>query len=560
MPFPRAHASHSLRHARRSAMSRHARRKLIDDRTAAQLRQLIDPSRLRLWPLVWVLAVCIAATVIGLAGPSWLARGGQSPAEPHLSDAGPASPPARVCGNDSVLGGGPSSAPPGAVTVPAGDDSGINWSRRHTTYWFAPGVHTLGSGQYTQIVAGAGSTYVGAPGAVIDGKRTNYYAFSGTAPHVTISYLTVRGFGTRGGNENEGVVNHNSAARWTIDHSTLRNNAGAAAMLGRHNTLLYDCLKDNQQYGFNAYSKTGPAHVVVEHNEIAGNDTYNWEKHDLGCGCTGGGKFWNVNGAIIKDNWVHGNHSAGLWADTNNRDFDIEGNYIAGNYSSGLIYEISYNALVKGNAFIRNGLGAGPANPGFPTGAIYVSESGADSRVPGKYGQTFSITQNTFKNNWGGVVLWENADRFCASPANTSTGSCTLVDPAVVTLKTCNASNIANRPYYSDCRWKTQNVLVDHNVFDLDPGSIGPSCTAANACGIQGLFSQFGSYPSWSPYEKRSVENHITLGQNNHFRDNIYEGPWQFMVHEQGNVVPWVMWQGSPYDQDPGSTMSPRRA
>ena len=29
-------------------------------------------------------------------------------------------------------------------------------------------------------------------------------------------------------------------------------------MLGSDNTLSYDCLKDNQQYGFNAYSPNGP--------------------------------------------------------------------------------------------------------------------------------------------------------------------------------------------------------------------------------------------------------------------------------------------------------------
>jgi len=541
-------------------MSRHARRTFINDETAEALRRLIDPSRLRLWPVIWVVADCISATVIGLAGPNWLASRGHQLAEPRITAAGPASPPARVCGNDAMLGGGPSSAPPGAVTVPAGDNSAIDWGQRHTTYWFAPGVHTLGSGQYTQIFPGTGSTFTGAPGAVLDGKRTNYYAFGGEARRVTISYLTIRGFGRRGGNQDEGVVNHNSAAGWTIDHSTLEDNAGAGTMLGSRNTLSFNCLRDNQQYGFSAYSRAGPAHIVIDHNEITGNDTYNWEKRNPGCGCTGGGKFWNVNGAVIKGNWVHRNHSVGLWADTNNRGFDIEGNYIEGNYSSGLIYEISYNALIKGNAFVRNGLGAGPANPGFPTGAIYLSESGSDSRVPGKYGHTFAITQNTFKNNWGGVILWENADRFCASPANTSTGDCTLVNPGVVTVKTCNAGNIAHRPFYSDCRWKTQNVSVNHNIFDFSPASIGPACTISNDCGIQGIFSQFGSYPSWSPYRGFVAENHIMFDQNNHFSANIYKGPWRFMAHEQGNVVPWVLWQGSPYDQDGNSTTNTRGA
>jgi len=327
-------------------------------------------------------------------------------------------------------------------------------------------------------------------------------------------------------------------------------------MLGSNNILSYDCLQNNQQYGFNAYSTAGPDHLVIDHNEIVGNDTYNWEARQSGCGCTGGGKFWDVNGAVVTNNWVHGNHSVGLWADTNNRNFDIRGNYFQDNYSSGLIYEISYNALIEDNTFSRNGLGAGPTNPGFPTGAIYLSESGSDSRIPGNYGTTFAIAHNTFINNWGGVILWENSDRFCGSPANTSTGSCTLVDPAVVKLHSCNRHDIASTPYYGTCRWKTQNVSVEHNVFDFNPASIGRSCTIQKGCGFQGVFSEYGTYPSWSPYKGTIVEKHITFDQNNHFADNAYRGPWRFMVLEQGHVVSWATWKKGPYHQDTGSTLN----
>ena len=90
-------------------------------------------------------------------------------------------------------------------------------------------------------------------------------------------------------------------------------------------------------------------------------------------------KFWDVKNAVISGNWVHGNHSVGLWADTNNRGFEVENNYISDNYGYGLIYEISYNAHVEHNTFLRNGLVSGPQNKGFPTGAIYLSESGRQS-------------------------------------------------------------------------------------------------------------------------------------------------------------------------------------
>ncbi len=42
---------------------------------------------------------------------------------------GPSSPPARVCGNAAILGAGPTSAPAGAVTVPAGSNAGVDFSQ-----------------------------------------------------------------------------------------------------------------------------------------------------------------------------------------------------------------------------------------------------------------------------------------------------------------------------------------------------------------------------------------------------------------------------------------------
>ena len=519
-------------------------------------------------PLGGAVAVCLLAVAIGSGSlgklVSQVAHLGTSHQEQPAStgpdfspsgSAGPTSPPVRVCGNNAIVGQGPTSPPARAIIVRAGDNGNVNWSRSHATYWFAPGVHTLGAGQYTQIIPGSGSRYVGAPGAVIDGQHANFYAFGGDAPGVTISYLTVRNFGQLGGNQNEGVVNQDSASNWTVDHSTVRDNAGAGIMLGSGDTLTYDCLERNQQYGFNAYSPNGPDNLTLDHNEIADNDTYNWESRQPGCGCSGGGKFWDVTNATITSNWVHGNSSVGLWADTNNQGFEFSGNYISENYAYGLIYEISYNALIQDNTFVRNGLGAGPKNAGFPTSAIYISESGADSRVHGRFSNVFRIVQNTFIDNWGGVILWENSNRFCNSPSNTSSGVCTLVAPNVATIQSCNSHDIARQPYYDDCRWKTQNVQVAHNTFDFDPDDLGQACTTTNECGFQGVFSEYGTYPSWSPYTAHSVEDHITYGQNNQFSANLYNGPWEFMAHEQGNVVSWSQWRANPYNQDNGSRL-----
>ena len=349
-------------------------------------------------------------------------------------------------------------------------------------------------------------------------------------------------------------MNHDAGRGWTIEFNTIQKNAGAGLFVGSDNVIRSNCLADNGQYGFSAYSPDGVTNVTLEHNEIARNNTDDWETREPGCGCTGGGKFWATVGAKLTSNYVHDNKSVGIWADTNNAGFVLEGNYISDNDSVGFLYEISYNARVRYNTFLRNARVDGPGNPGFPTGAIYLSESGGDARVGGGL-STIEVDHNVFTDNWSGVILWENADRFCNSPANTSSGDCTLGGSA--TLSRCAAGTIEAEPYYSDCRWKTQNVSVHDNEFSIDPAKVGGGCSADNGCGLQGVFSNYGTYPDWSPYQAEAIQEAITFHQNNVFASNHYVGPWQFMAYDQGTLLDAAAWQAAPYSQDRESTFAP---
>jgi hypothetical protein len=68
------------------------------------------------------------------------------------------------------------------------------------------------------------------------------------------------------------------------------------------------------------------------------------------------------------------------------------------------------------------------------------------------------------------------------------------------------------------------------------------------------LFSNWGSYPSWSPYQGDVVEQAITFSQANVFSGNTYTGPWQFMAHDQGVTLTPAQWQAAPYTQDANSS------
>ncbi|MDQ1412822.1 MAG: hypothetical protein QOE07_1410 [Acidimicrobiaceae bacterium] len=461
----------------------------------------------------------------------------------------PASPPAQVCGNSVVLAG-PSGAPLNSIVIPAGDNSAVNWRQPGVTFWFASGTHTLGNGVFSQIEAPANSTFLGAPGAVIDGQGINRYAFTQTAPNVTIRYLTVQNFVPALDN---GVVNHDSGTNWTIQYNTITNNAGAGVMVGPGDVVSYNCLKSNGQYGFNAFRTGGDSNITLDHNEITGNDTGNWEAVIPGCGCTGGGKVWNTATGTITNNWIHNNVGPGIWVDTDNAGLLIDSNYIADNDAEAIIYEISYNAQITNNNILRNGYVEGRAfaaqHSTFPVPAIYISNSGGDNRVNNGLYSTFSIANNNLVDNWGGVTLWEDANRFCGSDL-TST-FCTMGNPTA-NVATCVPVVINLPPYVSDCRWKTQNISVHDNQFSFS--RTNTACTTTG-CGEQAILADLGTSPAWSPYLGNGIDASITTQQNNHFANNAYVGDWQFAW---SNTTPltFTQWQGGPYNQDTGSTLN----
>jgi hypothetical protein len=460
----------------------------------------------------------------------------------------PQSPPAPVCGNAELLQG-PAELPPGAVVVPAGDNSRFDWSRPGTTFWFAPGVHTLGTGEFDQIIPAPGSSFVGGPGAVLDGQRLNRYAFGQQAPDVRIAYLTIRSFGRGLDNHNEGVVNHDAGDHWVIEHNTIVDNDGAGVLVGDGNVLRNNCLQDNGQYGFSAYEPDGVVDITIEGNEVVGNNRDDWESRFEGCGCTGGAKFWDTERAVVTGNWVHDNHGPGLWADYNNRDFLFEGNLFERNAGEALFYEVSYNAVIRHNTFRLNAISKGRRFAGdgdlFPVAAVYISESGGDSRVAGSAG--IEIHGNLFEDNWSGVTVWENADRYCG---NGATPGCTLNTSA--SEASCVQPGIARPPLYDDCRWKSKDVRVYDNDFRVTPSNIG--CTAS-LCARQALLSNYGTWPPESPYHGAAVQDAITFHQGNLWTSNRYVGPWRFMAHDMDTVLDLETWQAAPYGQDAGSTI-----
>jgi hypothetical protein len=488
--------------------------------------------------------------VLALTGCSLPAATAPATPAPAAPPAAPVDEVARVC--DRVQAG-PSTPPPGAVKVDPAVDADLtrktNANPPGTTFWLAPGTHTLTLEPFGQVEPKEGDTYLGAPGAVLDGRQANRFAFIGTAQDVTIRFLTVQGFVPP---QDQGVVNHDSGDGWIIEHNTIEKNEGAGLMAGAHQQVRGNCLRANGQYGLNAYQPSNEiTGLLVEGNEITGNNTGDWETRNPGCGCSGGVKFWSVDGADVRNNWVHDNRGPGLWADTNNNDFLVEDNLIERNDGEALFYETSYNLLFRNNVVRGNGIVSGQTfatrNDDFPTAALYLSESGGEPRIRARTDK-IEISGNQFDNNWSGITAWENSDRFCNSPANTSTGVCTRL---VTDTSDCDQPKIASPPLYDDCRWKTQRVDVHDNTFTFTDPNL--TCAPGYA-GRMAILANYGTYPEWSPYKGEVVQQAIVRDQRIQWSNNRYVGPWTFQLANVGRMYAQSDWQAAPFDQDRGST------
>jgi hypothetical protein len=443
--------------------------------------------------------------------------------------------PTAVCGTSMLTG--PGTAPAGAVTVSPGASTiqaAISSHAAGTTYYLAAGTYSITA----SIDPRDGDTFIGAPGAVIDGSNTQPVAFglNDHAANVKIEYLTIQHFA---GPQNNGIVNQGQGANWTIQYNTIQNNpdmqGGANGIeIGDGDVVRYNCLNGNAQTGISADGAKG---FTVDHNEVSTNAVGYEAKHN--CGCSGGMKFFTSTNATVTNNWIHDNGSVGLWVDTNNSFYLIDGNVIEGSEAEAIMYEISYNAVIRNNVMRGNGILGNASTADFPEPAIYVSESGGfDAGAAVTMGGVdvngvLLITGNTFVDNADGVVLYQNATRCCG------------------TKDGCSASCGGTTPLYSEVdadgnqRWNTQNVTVSSNTFTYDANGKCTADTSKNQyCSVQALFSTL-----------TAIDQNIAFHQNNVFKNNTYTGPWKFLVPDQSSaLITPSAWQAAPYSQDMGST------
>ena len=273
--------------------------------------------------------------------------------------------------------------PPGAVRMAPGADlqAVVDANPPGTTYCLGAGIH-----QNQTIRPKSNDTYIGEPGAVMDGGLATRYAFrsifepNASAPtvNVTIQGLTIQRYASASSVREqispEGAIEGQEG--WLIEGNLIRDNISGIS-LGRANwgwgdgAIIRDNrILENAEIGV----EINGSNILFEHNELAGNG---WALTDRDRAWSGGGsKFTDQrvwvdtqfsesisrertpeDNLVIRRNHVHSNIGIGLWLDVNNRYAIIAENLVESNYGSGILDELSANTTIRNNVIRNNRAG-----------------------------------------------------------------------------------------------------------------------------------------------------------------------------------------------------------
>jgi parallel beta-helix repeat protein len=211
------------------------------------------------------------------------------------------------------------------------------------------------------------------PGAVLTGLDTYAAGIKGYGGSAGQHDVTVRGF----------TIEHFRNAwtagtlapvtpgwNWTIENNVVRYNNQAGVSVGNGSIVRGNNIHHNGHIGITGGPVNG---VLIESNEIAFNNTGSYDSGHAGGLKIFGGTVGSTN-LMVRGNWVHDNTAHGLFVDTNVRNVIIETNTIENNSYTGILYETSWNAVIRNNV-LRNNASLYAGKSCFWASQIHLNDS-----------------------------------------------------------------------------------------------------------------------------------------------------------------------------------------
>jgi hypothetical protein len=134
-------------------------------------------------------------------------------------------------------------------------------------------------------------------------------------------------------------------ARWRIIGNEIRLNHRMAVALVSGTVIRRNRIHHNGAAGM----KGSGAGILIEDNVIAHNNI-----GAFSLAYSGGARFTHASDLVVRGNRVLRNATFGLKTDTDNVDVLFEENTIVGNAGCGIVHEVSYDAVIRGNVVKNN--------------------------------------------------------------------------------------------------------------------------------------------------------------------------------------------------------------
>jgi len=345
----------------------------------------------------------------------------------------------------------------------------VNRHPAGTSFLIKEGVHT---GQ--TIYPKDGTSFVGEPGAVLDGQHTIAQAIVAAGAHgVTVRGLRITNYAPP---DSGAAVEGYESNGWVVEGNEIDNNSNGSKRTygirpGSGWVLRGNTIHHNGWVGVAGYRAVD---TLIERNEIYANPP---EAFEDTVGEAANIKLFECGRIVLRENYVHDGPFLGIWLDTSQPEMTVEGNRVVNHGDAGIWHEVSYKAVIRGN-YVENAGYRGRYQRGWVSRAgIQVTNS-----------PDVSVIDNTVVNSLNGIVGQQ-------------------------------ASGYADGPYGAN---ELRNLLVQGNTIAMPRGQTG-------------IVDNIGTNAPYVQWNNRFEGNRYELGENPEpFRRmslNLNEFQWQAYGH-----------------------------
>ena len=343
-------------------------------------------------------------------------------------------------GDAGTVGGAEGTTPTGGTVINPGDSiqSAVDANPEGTTFTIKAGVH-----RRQTVRPKAGMSFIGEPGAILDGERATPRAFAGSnINRVTISGLRITNYVPP---NIGGAVDALGTTGWVVENNEIDNNSNGTnraygVHLGSDMIVRNNKIHHNGWNGISGYQAVG---TVIEGNDIYANPPASFTDS---IGAAANMKCYDCGSVIVRNNTFRDGAFRGIWFDRSRPDITIENNRVVNHGEAGIWYEVSYRGTIRGNYIENAGYSSYYSTGWLRGGGIQVTNS-----------PDVSVIGNTVVNSLNGIIGLQ-------------------------------ASSYYNGPYGAS---ELRNLLVQDNIVIMSRGQTGIAQNIGNTAVFDGWNNRF---------------------------------------------------------------------